>query len=72
MDLINRGQYRHPEMIEREFEHLASRIHTWPKKMTTTQRDRLEGVLEGTTIYNTTTHKLNVYTGSAWEVVTSA
>ena len=39
---------------------------------TTVQRDAIIAPLEGTTIYNTTTNKLNFYNGSAWEQVTSA
>ena len=42
-----------------------------PPKLTTTQRDAISSPAEGLIIYNLTTHKLNVYTGSAWEVVTS-
>lgn len=38
---------------------------------TTTARDALS-VPAGTLIFNTTTSKINVYTGSAWEAVTSA
>ncbi len=40
-------------------------------RMTTVQRDALTGA-SGMLIYNTSTNKLNVYTGAAWEVVTSA
>ena len=43
-----------------------------PPKHTTTQRDAVSSPAEGLIIYNTTTHKINVYTGSAWEAVTSA
>ena len=41
--------------------------------LTTTQRDALAGadLFTGRIIYNTTTDKLNVYTGS-WEAITSA
>lgn len=39
--------------------------------LTTTERDALAEVEEGTIIYNTTTSKLNVRTSSAWEAVTS-
>ena len=39
--------------------------------LTTTQRDALTAV-EGMIIFNTTTNKLNFYTGAAWEAVTSA
>lgn len=39
---------------------------------TTTARDALTSVPAGSVILNTTTGKLNFYTGSAWEAVTSA
>lgn len=41
--------------------------------MTTTARDALAGadLVAGTIIFNTTTKKLNFYTGTAWEAVTS-
>lgn len=42
-----------------------------PPRMTTTQRDAIASPAEGLIIYNTTTHKLNVFT-TAWEQVTSA
>lgn len=38
---------------------------------TTTARDALTAA-KGMLIFNTTTNKVNVYTGSAWEAVTSA
>lgn len=43
-------------------------------KLTTTQRNALAGtdLYEGLMVNNITTHKLNFYTGSAWEAVTSA
>lgn len=41
-------------------------------RMTTTQRDAIASPAEGLEIYNLTTHKKNIYTGSAWEAVTSA
>jgi hypothetical protein len=40
--------------------------------MTSTQRDAIAAPEKGLTIFNTTSNKLNVYTGSAWEAVTSA
>jgi hypothetical protein len=40
-------------------------------RLTTTQRNALTAVA-GMLIYNTTSHKLNFYTGSGWEAVTSA
>ena len=43
-----------------------------PPRMTTTQRDAIGTPATGLVVYNTTTDKLNVYTGSAWEAVTSA
>ncbi len=39
---------------------------------TTTERDALANLAAGQTIYNSTTNKLNFYSGSAWEAVTSA
>jgi hypothetical protein len=72
MGLIYRGEYKNPEMVELELEALDTRIQALPKKLTTTQRLALEGVLEGTVIYDLTLHKLTIYTGSAWETVTSA
>lgn len=42
-----------------------------PNKLTTTQRNALTGAA-GMTIYNTTTNKLNMHNGSAWEAVTSS
>lgn len=38
---------------------------------TTTERDALTGMAAGTLIFNSTTSKLNFYTGSAWAVITS-
>lgn len=38
---------------------------------TTSERDALTGVDTGSTIYNSTTNKLNFYNGSAWEAITS-
>lgn len=43
-----------------------------PPRMTTTQRDLIPTPPEGLIVYNTSTSKLNVYTGAAWEAVTSA
>lgn len=43
-----------------------------PPRMTTTQRNAIASPSAGLLIYNTTTNKLNVYTGSVWEAVTSA
>jgi hypothetical protein len=37
-----------------------------PPRMTTTQRDAISSPTTGLTIYNTTTNKLNVYSGTAW------
>ena len=39
---------------------------------TTTQKNALTGVAEGTVVYDTTLNKLCFYTGAAWETVTSA
>lgn len=48
----------------------GNRVHP----MTTTQRNALgaTSLRAGLLIYDTTTNKMNVYNGSAWEVVTSA
>ena len=43
-----------------------------PPRMTTTQRNAISSPAAGLIIYNTSTNKLNVFTGSAWEQVTSA
>lgn len=40
--------------------------------VTTTQRDALTNTVAGALVYNSSTNKLNFYTGSAWEVVTSS
>ena len=42
------------------------------RKMTTTERDAIVNPVAGDVIYNSTTAKLNFYTGSAWEEVTSS
>ena len=71
MGLVYRGEYRNHEMVELELEQIDKRIIVFPRLVTTTQRDAWTTVQEGDVVYNLTTHKLNVYTGSAWEVVTS-
>lgn len=43
-----------------------------PPRMTTTQRNAIATPAAGLMIYNTTTGKLNLYNGAAWEAVTSA
>lgn len=40
-----------------------------PPRMTTTQRDAIVSPVEGLMIYNLTTHRLNLYDGSAWKSV---
>lgn len=42
-----------------------------PPRMTTTQRDAITSPPAGLMIFNTTLSKLNVYSGTAWETVTS-
>lgn len=42
------------------------------RNVTTTERDELVTPHEGDVVMNTTTDKLNVYNGTAWEEVTSA
>tara|TARA_R110000868_G_C10727985_1_gene751341 strand:+ start:165 stop:758 length:594 start_codon:yes stop_codon:yes gene_type:complete len=41
-------------------------------RMTGTQRDAIATPAAGLVVYNTTSGKLNVYTGAAWEAITSA
>ena len=43
-----------------------------PPRMTTTQRNVISPAVAGMVIYNTTTNKLNVYNGTAWEAITSS
>lgn len=43
-----------------------------PPVMTTTQRNAISSPATGLIVFNTTTKKINVYNGSAWEAVTSA
>ena len=38
-----------------------------PPKVTTTERGNLSGLVAGAVIYNTSTNKLQVYNGSAWQ-----
>jgi hypothetical protein len=42
-----------------------------PPRMTTTQKNAISSPAEGLIVYDLTLHKLCVYTGSAWETVTS-
>ena len=43
-----------------------------PPKVSTTQRGNLTGLVAGAMIYNTSDNKLQVYTGSSWETITSS
>jgi hypothetical protein len=45
---------------------------TIPPRMTTTERDAIDYPIQGLLIFNTTTSKLNFYTGSAWEAIDSS
>lgn len=42
-----------------------------PPRMTTTQKNAISSPTEGLMVYDLTLHKLCVYTGSAWETITS-
>lgn len=42
-----------------------------PPRMTTTQKNAISSPAEGLVVYDLTLHKLCVYTGSAWETITS-
>ena len=41
-------------------------------RMTTTQKNAISSPAEGLMVYDTTLHKLSVFTGTVWETVTSA
>lgn len=43
-----------------------------PPRMTTAQRDAISNPAQGLMLFNTTTSKLNFYSGAGWEAVTSA
>ena len=43
-----------------------------PPKLTTTERNAQTAIVAGGMIYNTDLNKLQVYTGSSWETITSA
>jgi hypothetical protein len=43
-----------------------------PPRMTTTQKNAISSPATGLVVYDTTLNKLCVYTGSAWETITSA
>ena len=43
-----------------------------PPKVSTTTRNGIGATITGATIYNITLNKLQVYTGSAWETITSS
>lgn len=42
-----------------------------PPKMTTTQKNAISSPVEGLVVYDLTLHKLCIYTGASWEVITS-
>ena len=43
----------------------------YPPVVTTSQRNSISGMTKGAMVFNSSTNKLNVYNGSAWESVTS-
>jgi len=43
-----------------------------PPRMTTAQKNAISSPAEGLIVYDLTLHKLYVYTGAAWEAITSA
>ena len=45
----------------------ANRMYMYPPQVNNTQRGNLAGVAAGAVIYNTSTNKLQVYNGSAWQ-----
>ena len=44
----------------------------YPPVVTTTERDAITGMTKGAMVFNSITNKLNVYSGSGWEAVTSS
>jgi hypothetical protein len=42
-----------------------------PPRMTTSQKNAISSPAEGLVVYDLTLHKLCIYTGSAWETITS-
>ncbi len=53
---------------------LGVTTHTYlvPPKVSTSNRNGIAGTITGATIYNITDNKLQVYTGSTWETITSS
>ena len=45
----------------------VNRMYMYPPKVTTAERGNLSGVTAGAMVYNTSTNKLQVYNGSAWQ-----
>ena len=45
----------------------SNRMYMYPPKVTTIERGNLVGVTAGAMVYNTSTNKLQVYNGSAWQ-----
>lgn len=45
----------------------VNRMYMYPPKVTTAERGSLSGVTAGAMVYNTSTNKLQVYNGSAWQ-----
>jgi len=43
-----------------------------PPRMTTTQKNAVASPTAGMVVYDSTLNKLAVYTGAAWEAITSA
>lgn len=43
-----------------------------PPRMTTTQRDAITSPTEGLVVYNSTTHTLDFYNGTAWKQIAGA
>ena len=51
---------------------ITSHRYFLPPKVGTTDRNGIGGTVTGATIYNVDLNKLQVYTGSAWETLTSS
>jgi len=69
--LINSNSSAHPD-ASAMFEIDSTTQGFLSPRMTTVQKDAIASPAEGLTVYDITLHKLSVWTGAAWETVTSA
>ena len=64
VDFANAGR-SHNDVVLKTSE--QNRMYMYPPKVTNTERGNLVGVTAGAMVYNTSTNKLQVYNGSAWQ-----